>query len=98
MAERMVIIDDDLAELLRDVLPRLAPALDRLDRPAEHQTAGLNVAEAAHELRISVRSVESMVADGSLGSVRFGRRVVIPRSEIDRVLSASIAQPVRRIG
>lgn len=95
---RVLVIDDELADLLRAALPRICSALDHLEQPAAHQTAGLTVPETAHELRISVRTVESMLADGTLASVRFGRRVVIPRSEIDRVLTASVASPVRRAG
>ena len=81
MAERVVVIDDDLADLLRQHLPLIA---ERLVDP--DPTAGLTIDEAARHLRLSERTVADLVADGTIRCVRFGRRVVIPRTEIARLL------------
>lgn len=89
MAERMVIIDDHLADLLADVLPRLRDQLVRLEQPTEPTPAALTVAEAAHELRLSVRKVEQMIAAGEIGVVRLGRSIRIPRVELTRLLDTT---------
>lgn len=48
-----------------------------------------SVPEAARMLGgISTRSVFRMLGDGRLRGVRLGRRVVVPLSEIERVLEA----------
>jgi excisionase family DNA binding protein len=40
--------------------------------------------EAAEALRLSVRTVDKLLAAGQLSARRVGRRVLIPRSEIER--------------
>jgi excisionase family DNA binding protein len=42
--------------------------------------------EAADALRVSLRTVDSLLAQGALRGRRIGRRVVIPKAEIDRLL------------
>jgi excisionase family DNA binding protein len=42
--------------------------------------------EAADALRVSLRTVDYLLAQGALRGRRIGRRVVIPRAEIDRLL------------
>jgi excisionase family DNA binding protein len=86
MTQHVVIVDEHLAELLTDLVPRLVDALERFEHPAE-PTAGLTRAEAAAQLRVTSRHVDSMLASGELQCVRLGRKVIIPRSEIDRLLT-----------
>lgn len=45
----------------------------------------LTIVEVARELRISRRTAERRVADGTLHSVRVGRLVRVPASELDRL-------------
>ncbi len=53
------------------------------DRPT------LSVAETAQLLGISRWLVQQCVRDGSLPSVRVGRRILIPRARLDAWLSGS---------
>lgn len=55
------------------------------ERPA------LSVAETAEMLGISRWLVQQAVRDGSLPSVRVGRRILIPRGRLDAWLAGSIA-------
>ena len=52
----------------------------------EAVAAGVISAEAADALRVSLRTVDYLLAQGTLRGRRIGRRVVIPKSEIDRLL------------
>ncbi len=46
----------------------------------------LTIFEAADELKISERSLRSLIATGEVRARRLGKRIVrIPRSEIDRL-------------
>jgi excisionase family DNA binding protein len=47
--------------------------------------------EAADALRISLRTLDYLLAEGKISAQRIGRRVVIPRLEIARLL-----RPARR--
>lgn len=91
MADRVIVVDDGLAALLRETLPRIVEALERRDKP-ENPAAAATVAEAALELRLSKRKVEQLIADGQINAVRFGRRVVIPRHEIDRLMDIQVKE------
>jgi excisionase family DNA binding protein len=42
--------------------------------------------EAADALRISLRTVDYLLTQGKLRGRRIGRRVVIPRSEVEKLL------------
>ena len=50
----------------------------------------LTVGEAAKLLRLSRAFTYELVARGELPSLRFGRRVVIPRIAIERLLNDSV--------
>jgi excisionase family DNA binding protein len=50
----------------------------------------LTVGEAAKVLRLSRAFTYELVARGELPSLRFGRRVVIPRIAIERILNDSV--------
>jgi excisionase family DNA binding protein len=45
-----------------------------------------NRREAADVLRVSLRTVDYLLAQGNLRGRRIGRRIVIPKTEIDRLL------------
>lgn len=51
----------------------------------------LTVSEAARLLRLSRAFTYELVASGKLPSVRFGRRIMIPRAAIERILDNSLA-------
>ena len=42
--------------------------------------------EAADTLRVSLRTLDYLLAQGTLRGRRIGRRVLIPKTEIDRLL------------
>jgi excisionase family DNA binding protein len=50
----------------------------------------LTVSEAARLLRLSRAFTYELVASGELPSVRFGRRIMIPRAAIERILDNSL--------
>jgi excisionase family DNA binding protein len=50
----------------------------------------LTVSEAARLLRLSRAFTYELVASGKLPSVRFGRRIMIPRAAIERILDKSL--------
>jgi excisionase family DNA binding protein len=45
----------------------------------------LTVAEVAEHLRISERFARQLLLRGSIASIRIGRRVLIPRAELERI-------------
>jgi excisionase family DNA binding protein len=47
-----------------------------------------HVAELAKELRIGLRQAYELLAEGRIRSVRVGKRILIPASEVDRFLGA----------
>ena len=51
-----------------------------------------SVPEAAEALGLSPRTAWQLVAAGRLGSVRVGRRVLVPISELARFISADLHQ------
>ena len=57
-----------------------------MERPARTMT----VTEAAGVLGISRSSAYECVRRGELRAVRFGRRLVVPRSAVDELLDGSV--------
>jgi excisionase family DNA binding protein len=54
----------------------------------------LTIVEAADELKISERSLRTLVAAGEVRARRLGKRIVrIPRSEIERLSDVGLANP-----
>ncbi len=60
--------------------------------------AVLSVSEAADALGISASLAYRLVREGDLPSVRLGRRLVVPRVAIERVIAAACAQGLRLRG
>ena len=58
----------------------------------ERQT--LDVEEAAAILGISRSAAYQAVSAGEIPSIRFGRRIVIPREAVDRLLKGATAPSV----
>ncbi len=52
--------------------------------------------EAAEALRLSLRTVDKLLAAGEMSARRVGRRVLIPRSEIERFASEDVAGTAER--
>jgi excisionase family DNA binding protein len=50
----------------------------------------VGVPAAARDLGISPRGLWHMVARGQVRSVRLGRRVLIPRAELDRIVAEGV--------
>ncbi len=55
----------------------------------------LTVEEAAGMLRISRGLAYEMVRTGRLPSIRLGRRLLVPRPALERMLGTSRPEPVR---
>jgi excisionase family DNA binding protein len=53
------------------------------------QKLGYSIDEAAHAIGLSRTSVKNLIATGRLRTVHVGRRVVIPRGEVDALLAPS---------
>jgi excisionase family DNA binding protein len=58
----------------------------------EHETVGLSEKEAARRLGVSLSTVRRLRARGELRSVRIGERVVVPSSEVARLLAPAPAR------
>ena len=52
--------------------------------------------DTADALGVSLRMVDYLLAHGALQGQRIGRRVVIPKAEIDRLLRQGVSIPSRR--
>ena len=52
--------------------------------------------DTADALGVSLRTVDYLLERGSLRGQRIGRRVVIPKAEIDRLLHHGVPIPSRR--
>ena len=56
--------------------------MDKLLRPAAY-----SIAEAAAQLSVSRRHLYRLIDTGAIRRVKIGQRVVIPASEIDRLIA-----------
>jgi excisionase family DNA binding protein len=56
--------------------------------------------EAADALRVSLRTIDYLLAQGKLRGRRIGRRVVIPRAEVEKLLrhDTPIVQGIENAG
>jgi excisionase family DNA binding protein len=54
------------------------------------ETIAFNRREAADALRVSLRTLDYLLAQGKLRCTRIGRRVVIPRAEVEELLRKDI--------
>jgi excisionase family DNA binding protein len=52
-----------------------------------------SLSEAAQALGLSVRSLRYLMQQGKLGYARIGRRVLIPASELERLLRRASVKP-----
>lgn len=79
MSELIVKLDEEqIEELANRIAGKLSPMGQR----------PLTVAEAANELRLSRGTIESRVHAGTINRVPgLGRRILIPRIEINRLLA-----------
>jgi excisionase family DNA binding protein len=53
--------------------------------------------EAAQALSLSVRSLRYLIQTGKLGFARFGRRVVIPHAELEKLLRQASVKATERL-
>lgn len=53
-----------------------------------------SVAEAAQKLGLSKNSVYSGIHDGSIPSIKVGRRLLVPIPALDRMLGAETGGPI----
>lgn len=51
-------------------------------------------AESAYQLSLSVRAVDYLIAQGSIGTRKIGGRILIPHSELTRVARAGQIEPI----
>ena len=52
----------------------------------QRETLAFNRREAADALRVSLRMLDYLLAEGKLRGSRIGRRIVIPRTEVEKLL------------
>lgn len=55
-------------------------------KPSGSERAGYSIAETAVMFGVSQWNIRMAIKDGEIRVLRFGRRVVIPRSEIKRLM------------
>lgn len=85
---------------LREELMRLHRRMDTLiaflrkGEMASERRSALSMAEAAAALSISTKTLRRMVAEGRLRPMRVGRRVLVPRTELERITQPT--QPAKR--
>lgn len=82
----LITVDEHDLARLTDTVERLEQLVERLIAREVAPSPGLTRAEAAEMLRVSVRSLATMIDRGDIRVVRFGTRIVVPRTEIDRLL------------
>jgi excisionase family DNA binding protein len=63
---------------------------------AQRETLAFSRREAADSLGLSLRGIDYLLAQGRLCGRRIGRRVLIPRSELDRLLCPDKTRAVGR--
>ena len=54
-------------------------------------TLGLNIPEVMHELRLGRNKVLELIHSGKLRSVRAGKRIIVPRKELEAYLEREVA-------
>jgi hypothetical protein len=54
-------------------------------------------AESAYQLSLSVRAVDYMIAQGSIGTRKIGGRILIPHSELIRVARVGQIEPITSV-
>lgn len=64
------------------------PESQAQNRKSFQERAAIGVDEFASAIGVSKFTVHRRIKDGSLRTVRFGRRVLIPASELARLLQA----------
>jgi excisionase family DNA binding protein len=57
---------------------------------SEWSTGGMSIREFAEQSTLSPSGVRLLIASGRLRATRAGRRVIIPRTELDRLLTEGI--------
>ena len=62
------------------------------DSPEPRPRRGLSIPEACEILGVSRATIYRRINDGSVRVVRLGGRVIVPSTEIDRILSPEAAE------
>jgi excisionase family DNA binding protein len=57
------------------------------EKVASVERRAVSIAEFSRACGISRDTTRRRIKDGSIRSVRFGRRILIPRTELDRILA-----------
>ena len=63
-------------------------------RPLDELPDVLSVSEAAQVLRIGRNTAYECIRQGSIPSVRLGRRILVPRAALERLLAGDAQQDV----
>jgi len=56
------------------------------------ETLAFNRREAADALRVSLRTLDYLLAQGKLHGRRIGRRVIIPKAEVEKLLRQDLPE------
>jgi excisionase family DNA binding protein len=64
------------------------------------QSIAFSRREAADALRVSLRTIDYLLAQGKMRGRRIGRRVVIPRAEVEKLLrhDTPVVQGMENVG
>jgi excisionase family DNA binding protein len=57
----------------------------------QYEVLAFSIADTANKLGLSERSVHRLIATGALGSIKAGRRRLIPRESIRQLLTGQAA-------
>ena len=66
-------------------------------KEVQTETIAFSRREAADALRISLRMLDYLLATGGLRGRRIGRRIIIPKTEVEKVLNEGMPNPVRSV-
>ncbi|MDZ4117201.1 MAG: helix-turn-helix domain-containing protein [Xanthomonadaceae bacterium] len=66
--------------------------------PTYQSTLIHSVSEAAHRLGLGRTKIYELIGSGQLRPIRIGRRVLIPESELQRLIDTLIAQAASTAG
>ena len=61
------------------------------------QRLTVTVPEAAQLLGVSRMTAYAAVREGSIPSLRIGRRILVPRGALDRLLAQAIGEPAKDV-
>jgi len=78
-----------ILELQSELLKQLSKLIDKLDEEVERNERLLSIKRAAELLDLGESTLRRLVAQGKIKSVRVGGKILIPSSEVQRLIQSS---------